>query len=88
MLKTVDAIPARCGPWYIKQLSFKDRPQEHFTIRYRDPVEAIKGLWGDPSFANDLVYKPAKMFRGQTQTEEERIYTEMWTGGFWNAAQV
>jgi hypothetical protein len=88
MLQKVDAIPERCGPWYTKRLTFKDRPDEHFTIKYRDPVEAIKGLWGDPAFANDLVYKPAKLFRGKRRTEEERIYSEMWTGSFWNAAQV
>ncbi|KIK51907.1 hypothetical protein GYMLUDRAFT_180863, partial [Collybiopsis luxurians FD-317 M1] len=52
-----------------------------------DPLEAIKALWGDLSFANDLVYKPAKMFQSQKQTKEERMYAEMWTSGFWNAAQ-
>lgn len=88
MLKSVDAIPERCGKWYTKRLFFRDRPDEHFTVRYRNPIEAIKGLWGDPAFANDLVYKPAKMFRGAKQTEEERMFSEMWTSGFWNAAQV
>jgi len=88
MLQNVDTIPERCGDWYTKRLSFRDRPNEFFTIRHRDPIEAIRGLWGDPAFSKDLVYKPAKMFRGQVQTEEERIYSEMWTGGFWNAAQV
>lgn len=88
MLQTVDTIPDRSGQWFTKQLSFKDRPQEHFTIRHRDPIEAIKALWGDPVFSKDLVYKPAKMFRGETQAEDQRIYSEMWTGGLWNAAQV
>jgi hypothetical protein len=88
MLQQVDQIPERCGQWYTKKLSFKDRPHEHFFIRHRDPIEAIKALWGDPSFLNDLVYKPAKLFRGKVQTEEERMFSEMWTGGFWNAAQV
>lgn len=88
MLQTVDTIPERCGEWFTKQLSFKDRPKEYFTLRYRDPVEALKALWGDPAFSKDLVYKPAKIFRGQVQTENQRIYSEMWTGGLWNAAQV
>ncbi|KAJ3793175.1 hypothetical protein GGU11DRAFT_665211, partial [Lentinula aff. detonsa] len=74
--------------WYTKQFLFKVRPEEHFTVRHRDPIKVIRGLWGDPTFANDLVYKPAKMFWGAKQTEEEWIYSEMWTGGFWNAAQV
>ncbi|KAF5377988.1 hypothetical protein D9757_009835 [Collybiopsis confluens] len=54
MLDKVDGIPERCGRWFTKQLSFKDRPEERFTIRHRDPIEAIKALWGDPSFSKDL----------------------------------
>ena len=88
MLQHVDAIPERCGQWFSKRLSFKDRPNEHFVVHHRNPVEAIKGLWGDLAFSRDLVYKPAKLFRGGIQTEEERVFSEMWTAGFWNAAQV
>ncbi|KAE9389172.1 hypothetical protein BT96DRAFT_762258, partial [Gymnopus androsaceus JB14] len=62
MLETVDTIPERSGQWFTKQLSFKDRPKEFFTIRHRNPINAIKALWGDPAFSKDLVYKPAKMF--------------------------
>lgn len=88
MLQTVDKIPERCGQWFTKQLSFRDRPDEHFIVRYRDPIDAIKALWGDPAFSKDLVYKSAKMFRGSKHTEDQRMYSEMWTGGLWNAAQV
>lgn len=88
MLQNVDAILERCGQWFMKQLSFKDCPDEHFTIQYWDPLEVIKGLWGNPSFAGDLVYKPAKLFRGAKLIEEDRIFSEMWPGFFWNAAQV
>ncbi|KIK53535.1 hypothetical protein GYMLUDRAFT_106102, partial [Collybiopsis luxurians FD-317 M1] len=56
MLQCVDAIPQRGGQWFTKKLSFQDHPDEHFTIQYQDSVEAIRGLWGDPSFASDLVY--------------------------------
>ncbi|KAJ3967517.1 hypothetical protein EV361DRAFT_973150 [Lentinula raphanica] len=87
MLNKVDQLPDRCGPWFVKQLSFKDRPQEEFTVRYRDPVEAIRALWGDPSLAKDLVYQPGKLFRRSKCTEDERIYSEMWTGSFWHAVQ-
>ena len=88
MLKCVDQIPNKCGDWYTKQLSFKDSPDETFIVHHRDPVEAIKALWGDPAFAEHLVYKPAKLFRGNKHTEEHRIFSEMWTGEFWNTAQV
>lgn len=88
MLRMVDQIPERCGPWYTKRLSFKDSPKEFFTIRHRNPIEAIRGLWGDPAFAQHLVYKPAKLFRDADARPEDRIYNEMWTGYLWNAVQV
>ncbi|KAJ3816209.1 hypothetical protein F5880DRAFT_1619629, partial [Lentinula raphanica] len=88
MLKLVDEIPATRGQWFTKRLSFKDRPDEHFIVRHRNPIEAIRALWGDPALAKDLVYKPAKMFRNKHKpTDNERIFSEMWTGGLWRAAQ-
>ncbi|KAJ3748191.1 hypothetical protein EV360DRAFT_89847, partial [Lentinula raphanica] len=87
MLQKVDAIPEKCGNWFTKQLAFKDRPNETFTLHYRDPIEAIKALWGDPSLTNEFVYKPAKLFRSSTLTEEERIFSEMWTSSFWHSVQ-
>ena len=74
MLQCVDTIPNQAGQWFTKRLSFKDRPDEHFTIRHRDPVEAIKALWGDPSFTSDLVYKPAKLFRGQKLAKRSECF--------------
>ncbi|KAJ3710089.1 hypothetical protein C8R42DRAFT_550773, partial [Lentinula raphanica] len=79
MLEKVDSIPERCGRWFTKQLSFKDRPGETFTIHHRDPIEAIKAILGDPSLASELVYKPGKLFRSSNIAEEERIFSEMWT---------
>ncbi|KAF5378642.1 hypothetical protein D9757_006259 [Collybiopsis confluens] len=88
MLKLIDVIPDRCGQWYTKQLSFRDQPNETFIIHHRDPIKAIKGLWGDPAFVNHLVYKPANLFCGSKQTEEERVFSEMWTADFWNSVQM
>ncbi|KAF5348218.1 hypothetical protein D9757_015201 [Collybiopsis confluens] len=87
MFQKVDSIPERCGRWFTKKLTFKDRPDEHFVIRHQNPVDAIKALWGDPSFSNNLMYKPAQLFRSPDQTANGQVYNEMWTAGFWNAAQ-
>ncbi|KAJ3779834.1 hypothetical protein GGU10DRAFT_381687 [Lentinula aff. detonsa] len=87
MMSKVDEIPSRCGQWFTKKLSFQDRPEEHFFVHHRNPIEAIKALWGDPSFSEHLVYKPANLFRRSAQTQEECMFSEMWTGRFWNAAQ-
>jgi hypothetical protein len=89
MLKCIDEIPERCGNWYTKQFSFCDKPEEHFTVHHRDPVEAIKALWGDSTFAEHLVYRPEKLFcGGGAQTKDNCIFSEMWTAGYWNAVQV
>lgn len=88
MLGAVDQIPERCGRWFTKRLSFKDSPLEVFTVHHRNPIEAIRGLWGDPAFAKHLVYKPAKLFRNADARTRDRIYNEMWTGSLWNGIQV
>lgn len=88
MLSTLDRIPERFGTWMTKRLSFKDNPQEFFIIRHRNPVDAIQGLWGDPAFAEHLVYKPVRMFRNADRGRRNRIFNEMWTGALWNGVQV
>ncbi|KAF5365822.1 hypothetical protein D9757_014439 [Collybiopsis confluens] len=87
MLQYIDAIPNRCGVWYTKELSFRDCPDDRFTVHHRDPIQAIKALWGDPAFVEHLVYRPGKLFYGKKQTENYRMFSEMWTTGFWNAVQ-
>ncbi|KAL0563974.1 hypothetical protein V5O48_018083 [Marasmius crinis-equi] len=83
--KIVDAIPARGGSWHTKEFRFSDAPDETMSVRYRDPLEAIKALWGDPSLAEHLVYKPSKMFSDSAKTTLS--YSEMWTGKWWWAMQ-
>ncbi len=84
--KLIDEIPERAGKWKTTELKFPDQPEEKYTIRHRDPVEAIKSLWGDPAHVNDLVYVPKKIFSDSTRTN--RIFSEMWTAHWWHALQV
>jgi hypothetical protein len=86
MFQAVDTIPERCGDWKTTELRFPNNDQESFTLYHRDPLEAIRSLWGDPSLAKDIVYKPSKVF--QTASKEHRVYNEMWTGKWWWTAQV
>ena len=83
---SVDRLPDRAGIWYTKHLSFKDRPANQFTIRHRDPKAVLASLMGDPALAEHLVYRPRKIFTNQDK--DMRIYSEMWTGKWWHAAQV
>lgn len=79
-------MPERAGEWTTRTLSFKDRPEDTFTIRYRDPIEAIKSLWADPGLADDFTYAPQKVY--SDDSKEKRIYNEMWTGKWWHVLQV
>lgn len=82
----IDQLPERAGRWVVQELFFDDRPDETFTIRYRNPVDAIRTLWKDPVNGPDIVYRPHKLFRDAK--EDARIFSEMWTGRWWNMIQV
>jgi hypothetical protein len=82
----VDAIPERAGEWKSRDLKFADRPDDVFTVRYRDPVEAIRSLWKDPDLSPQMTYAPKKVYSDASRTN--RVYTEMWTGQWWHVLQV
>lgn len=86
MHKKVDSLLERAGKWKTTTLSFQDSQTAKFTIRHRDPVEAIKALWKDPALGKHMVYAPCKVYTNSTRTC--RSYSEMWTGQWWNAIQV
>ncbi|KAF8905580.1 hypothetical protein CPB84DRAFT_1676487, partial [Gymnopilus junonius] len=81
----VDSIPERAGDWQTRHLSFRDRPEEVYTIRFRDPVEAVKSLFANPAFEKERVYCPKKVFTDEGR--KSRIFSEMWTGKWWHAVQ-
>ena len=85
LLIKVDGIPDR-APWKTASLCFPDRPDDKHLVRYRDVIEAIKALLGNPSYAHHIVYRPKRVFADASKTK--RIFTEMWTGLWWNAVQV
>ena len=83
--KTLDTIPSR-AKWDSAYISFSDTHKEKHLIQYRNPIDAIKSLFGNPAHANIMVYRPQKVF--SSQDKGNRIYDEMWTGKWWNAIQV
>ena len=85
--QVVDKIPGQAGTWRETQLEFEDdQTGEVHIVRHRNPVEAVKCLWGDPELAKHLVYRPQKVF---TDAEKSgRIYSELWTGDWWHGVQV
>ncbi|EPS97086.1 hypothetical protein FOMPIDRAFT_1129215, partial [Fomitopsis schrenkii] len=84
LLQKVDSMPAR-AEWKEEWLTFKDRPGERHLVQFRDVIEAIRALLGNPAHADRIVYRPSKLF--SSSARDNRIYTEMWTGKWWHALQ-
>ena len=81
----VDSIPDH-ATWKTAKLCFRDREEEEHLVWYRDIIEAIKALLGNPAYAKDIVYRPKRIFTDRSKSK--RIFSEMWTGVWWNAIQV
>ncbi|KAG1722754.1 hypothetical protein EDB19DRAFT_1898159 [Suillus lakei] len=54
---------------------------EPFDIYYRDVMECIKELYGDPDFADYLVFAPERHYTDDDKTV--RLYSNMHTGTWW-----
>jgi hypothetical protein len=78
-------MPEKAGEWMTRKLSFNDA-EDIFTIRYRDPIAAIKSLWKDVGLSPEMVYAGSKVFSDETQRNQ--IFSEMWTGKWWHVLQV
>ncbi|KII89509.1 hypothetical protein PLICRDRAFT_29724 [Plicaturopsis crispa FD-325 SS-3] len=83
--KIVDSIPER-AEWKSKYISFRDTPNEKHLVQYRNVIQAIESLIGNPAHAKDIVYVPQSVFTDQGK--EDRVYTEMWTAKWWHAVQT
>ena len=89
----VEELP--CGPeWtckeYVQEGDLKDSDGnplvEKLEVWYRDPVECIKEIIGNPIFAQHLAFAPERVFRDPNG--KERHIDEMWTADWWWDIQV
>ncbi|KAH9032385.1 hypothetical protein EDB83DRAFT_2525578 [Lactarius deliciosus] len=53
---------------------------------FRDVLQCIRALYGDPEFAHDLVFAPERHYTDHARTC--RVYSEMYTGDWWWAIQT
>ncbi|KAH9913390.1 uncharacterized protein B0H18DRAFT_837744, partial [Fomitopsis serialis] len=77
LLQCVDSLPER-AEWTERLLSFRDRPNEKHLVQFRDIIQAIRTLLGNPEHADQIVYRPRRIFSDKSRTH--RLYNEMWTG--------
>lgn len=55
--------------------------KEVVEIYYRNPVELVRELLGNPDFKDEIHYKPFRMYTDASGTE--RIFGEMFTAEWW-----
>lgn len=89
----IDQLPGGVR-WHCKEVvqegNLKDdngKPlTENLELWYRDPVECIQELLGNPMFKKNLAYAPARIYRDPEG--KVRQIDEMWTGNWWWEIQV
>ncbi|KAF8259179.1 hypothetical protein EI94DRAFT_1617172 [Lactarius quietus] len=60
--------------------------QEVCEVYFRDVIQCIRALFGDPDFAQDLIFRPEKHYVNEERTE--RMYHDMHTGSWWWLTQA
>ncbi|KAI0755864.1 hypothetical protein BC629DRAFT_1584640 [Irpex lacteus] len=88
LYRRVDELPSGVG-WHCREVvqegDLKDvngRPlTEKLELWYRDPVDCVKELMGNPVFKDHLAYAPTRVY--QDRRGQVRQIDEMWTGNWW-----
>jgi hypothetical protein len=70
-------------PFQRKDLVIGD---ERLEFYWRDILECIRSLYGDPKFAQDLAFVPERHYT--CHVRKSRIYNEMYMGDWWWSIQV
>ncbi|KAH9015234.1 hypothetical protein EDB85DRAFT_2076369 [Lactarius pseudohatsudake] len=78
----IDKLPGR-PPFKCWELLISD---ETLHFYYRDIVQCIRALYGDPEFARDMVFTPERHYTRHDRTC--RVYSDMHTGDWWWAVQT
>ncbi|KAJ7582127.1 hypothetical protein C8J56DRAFT_1015707 [Mycena floridula] len=88
LLEMVDSLPQGVT-WQLERMTVKgdlvsedgNQQIEELEIWYRDPVEVIKELVGNPMFKDVIRYAPEKLY--EDKSGEKRVIDEMWTADWW-----
>ena len=93
LLKKVKGLPKGPG-WKCEMLTTKGdvvdkkgKPRvEKLELWKRDPIECIKDLMANPLFSKHMRYAPERLY--EDEAGEKPIFSEMWTGEWWEKIQV
>lgn len=81
--KLIDSLPAPRPSFQCEEIVVNN---EVFDVYFRDVIECIRSLYGEPEFAQHFVFLPERHYSDPDCTQ--RLYHDMHTGKWWWAAQV
>lgn len=93
LLDAIDELPRGVG-WTYQQVTMHGDVEddtgkcmkEDVELWYRDPVEVVRELMGNPMFRDVMKYAPEQVFRDEER--DEQVVNEMWTASWWWELQV
>ena len=68
------------GKWHTRTMTLSEDPTVQHQIYYRNPIDVIKSLWSNPTYADQMVFSPQKLWTSSDKTSQ--LYNEMWTGNW------
>ncbi|KAK7029714.1 hypothetical protein R3P38DRAFT_3314401 [Favolaschia claudopus] len=87
-LRRIDALP-QGPPWYCQVFEIigdevdgnGKKKTESVELWYRNPLDCIRELLGNPAFKEKMSFVPRRFFRNPDGTNRE--WSEMWTAEWW-----
>ncbi|KAF7359613.1 hypothetical protein MVEN_00685100 [Mycena venus] len=88
LLEAIDDLPGGVG-WKLEKVVLKGDLQddngnamtETLELWYRDPVDCIRQLMGNPVFRDVMRYAPERVYEDEDRKSE--VINEMWTAAWW-----
>lgn len=86
-MEAIDTLPT--GPkWNVQEITLKgELGEEDVEFYYRDALECVEELMGNPMFKEHMKYAPERHWKGGKRAKN-RQYNECWTGDWWWKIQV
>ena len=63
------------GGWHTRTMTLSEDPTVQHQIYYRNPIDVIKSLWSNPTYADQMVFSPQKLWTSSDKTSQ--LYNEM-----------
>ncbi|THH00887.1 hypothetical protein EW026_g1714 [Hermanssonia centrifuga] len=80
--RIIDGLPAQRPQFKREEIVVAG---ESYDVHFRDIIECVRALYGDPEFARHLVFLPERHYADADHTK--RLYHDMHTGNWWWAIQ-